>query len=199
MDIPNSLNQVKPKGKFICVEGADNTGKTTLCKKISDILTSKGKRVKLFSFPNYGTPSGKLIKKYLHSNIKLEPEVLHLLFSANRYESIKILNKLLSENDYLICDRYCYSGIVYSITRGLDEKWCKDTDRLLLEKLKPDLLIYLSVALINTTDRKQDFIDIDLEFQKKIMTTYKIILPDDTHNCLISEIDSLIIKILNIC
>ncbi len=193
------MDQVKTKGKFICVEGADNTGKTTLCKKLSDILTSKGKSVKLFSFPNYETLSGKLIKKYLQSDIKLESEVLHLLFSANRYESIKTLNKFLLENDYLICDRYCYSGIVYSITRGLDEKWCKDTDRLLLEKLKPDLLIYLSRAFkIVNIDRKQDFIDTDLEFQKKIMTTFKIILPDDTHNCLISEIDFLIIKILNI-
>jgi len=133
----------------------------------------------MFSFPNYKTPSGTLLKKYLSSDVKLSDEALHLLFSANRYESLDLLNKLLDNNDYVICDRYCYSGIAYSIARGLDKTCCFQTDSLLLKKLSPDILIYLEDKF-NSGFIRQDFIDQNQTLQTKIVLAYKEILPKNT-------------------
>lgn len=40
----------------------------------------------------------------------------------------------------IICDRYAYSGVVYSVAKGLDLDWCWAPD---LGLLKPDAVFYL--------------------------------------------------------
>ena len=67
-------------------------------------------------------------------------EAIHLMFSANRWETNKQIIQLLTEGNNIICDRYAYSGVSYSSAKGLDIEWCKNADRGLP---RPDLVFFL--------------------------------------------------------
>ncbi|CCE63831.1 hypothetical protein TPHA_0F03510 [Tetrapisispora phaffii CBS 4417] len=135
------------RGKLILLEGLDRTGKTTQCERLVDILkeTMKIEKVKQFKFPNRENEIGKLINGYLtNSSNSLSDQAIHLLFSANRWESINEIKNLLNEGYYVILDRYVYSGVAYSLAKeveGMDIDWCLNCDKGLI---KPDLTIFLT-------------------------------------------------------
>ena len=85
----------------------------------------------------------RTIDGYLKSSVSLPDETIHLLFSANRWETVdKLLSELNSGVD-IVCDRYVYSGIAYSAAKGLDIEWCRGPDKGLPE---PDLVLYMNVS-----------------------------------------------------
>lgn len=130
-------------GKFIVFEGVDRSGKTTQVRRLRTYLESKGCRVQTLCFPNRTTETGRLIDKYLKGECVLEPHAAHLLFSSNRWESVPELVSALESDTFVICDRYVYSGLVYSIVKPelrRDIEWCSHPDVGLPQ---PDLVILL--------------------------------------------------------
>ena len=68
-------------------------------------------------FPDRSTNIGAIINSYLGCKKELEDHVVHLLFSANRWEMEKeIINTLMSGTSVLI-DRYAYSGVAFSAAK----------------------------------------------------------------------------------
>jgi dTMP kinase len=51
-----------------------------------------------------------------------------------------MISETLSKGTHIICDRYWYSGVAYSMAKGMEYEWCLAADRGLVE---PDLVIYL--------------------------------------------------------
>ncbi|KAM0687677.1 hypothetical protein COBT_001078 [Conglomerata obtusa] len=127
-------------GRLIVLEGIDRSGKTSLAKRLSSAL-SKTHLTTTISFPNRKLITGQLIDAYLNNKIKLNPQTIHLLFSANRWEMNDEVKTLVSEQ-IVLCDRYCYSGIAYSAAKGLDLDWCSQPDKGIIV---PDLIIFLDV------------------------------------------------------
>lgn len=108
------------RGKFIVFEGLDRSGKSTCSRSLTEKLSLK-QPTKQICFPNRTSPIGKLINEYLTNKRKdLHPNVLHLLFSANRWEYESEIKKMLEEGTNIICDRYFHSGIAYSFANGID-------------------------------------------------------------------------------
>ncbi len=60
------------------------------------------------------------------------------------------LLKLLESGTSVVCDRYAYSGVAFSASKGLDIEWCKDADRGLPE---PDLVLYLDLSVDDVMKR----------------------------------------------
>ncbi|XP_055868614.1 thymidylate kinase-like isoform X2 [Biomphalaria glabrata] len=131
-----------PRGSLIVFEGCDRSGKTTQCAKLVESLQAQGEEVKLMKFPDRTTTIGTLINNYLQMSQELDDRVVHLLFSANRWEAIESMKKTLKAGTTLIVDRYAFSGIAYSAAKGLDLEWCRSPD---IGLIKPDKVIYLSV------------------------------------------------------
>ena len=77
----------KDRGHFIVFEGLDRAGKTTQCVRLVRYLEEQGRRVKHLRFPNRSTPIGQMIDAYLKGDSTQEDHVIHLLFSANRWEA----------------------------------------------------------------------------------------------------------------
>lgn len=44
-------------------------------------------------------------------------EAVHLLFAMNRWEMKKQLVELLASGTNVVCDRYAYSGVAYSVAK----------------------------------------------------------------------------------
>jgi dTMP kinase len=132
------------RGLFIVFEGLDRSGKSSQAKLLSEHLSSLGKQTKLIRFPARDSgPIGSILDSYLANKSQSCDEAIHLLFSANRWE---LRNQIISDLDQgitVICDRYLFSGVVYSATKGLDVAWCKGPDAGLPA---PDLVIFLGVS-----------------------------------------------------
>lgn len=124
-------------------EGLDRAGKSLQCAKTVENLEKLGHKAVKMNFPDRNTAIGKIINEYLaNSKTDLSDEAIHLLFSANRWEAKKNIERILDSGVSIVCDRYCYSGIAFSSAKGMDFEWCKMCDKGLP---RPDLVVFLDV------------------------------------------------------
>lgn len=49
----------------------------------------------------------------------MEPKEAHLVFAANRQALMPLMMKKLLEGTHLVVDRYAYSGIAYTLAKGI--------------------------------------------------------------------------------
>ncbi|KAK1071508.1 Thymidylate kinase [Friedmanniomyces endolithicus] len=136
---------VQSRGALIAFEGLDRSGKSTQCQLLADHLRSQGHTVSNMRFPNRTTPIGLMINSYLAGQTQAEDHVIHLLFSANRWESAAEIERLIAAGTTVVVDRYYYSGIVYSAAKrvdGMDLKWCRQPE---VGLPRPDVCVFLDV------------------------------------------------------
>ena len=158
---------------IIVVEGFDQAGKMTQSKLLAKFLKTKNMKSKIFSFPDYRTPIGKEIRRYLNGNRLFPHQVIHCLLAANRWEKAGEISDALSENNVVIMNRYYQSNLVYGTVNGLDMKWLQNLDSGLP---KEDLVILLDVDPDDSFSRKKerrDKFEENIEFAQKITKTYR--------------------------
>ena len=73
-------------GRLIAFEGLDQSGKQTQAELLRDALKADGHKARLVSFPDYGTSIGEEIARALQGEREYGPDVMQLLYVANRYE-----------------------------------------------------------------------------------------------------------------
>lgn len=145
------------RGKLIVIEGLDKAGKTTQIELLKQKLDVQKTRYVSARFPSRdedGSLIGKLIRDQLVSSSstkKLSPEVLHLLFAADRWERKEQIEKWLEEGINVILDRYSYSGIAYSLAQGVNPSLCKIVE---VGLPVPDVIYYLSLPATLAATRK---------------------------------------------
>ncbi len=157
------------RGKFIVIEGIDQSGKKTQSLLLRNRLKKKGYKVGYISFPKYETTIGKLVKKCLHDD-NMSVEISHILLSANRWEAEKELRKLLEKMDFLVCNRYRDSNIAYGLANGLNKKWLENLDQGLP---KQDLTILIDIPITESVIRKTKNRD-RYEKNKKFLNNVKL-------------------------
>lgn len=158
---------------IIVIEGFDQAGKKTQSKLLAKFLKTLNMKPKIFSFPDYSTPIGKEIKRYLNGKHTFPPQVIHCLLSANRWERSREIADALSENFVVIMNRYYQSNLVYGVVNGLDRKWLENLDKGLP---KEDLVILLDIDLDDSFSRKterRDRFEKNVEFGQRITKTYR--------------------------
>lgn len=141
------------RGAFIVFEGADRSGKTTQTKRVSQALESANIAVAAgtpWRFPDRTTNIGRTIDGYLSKGTTLDNRAVHLLFAANRWERAEEIWAALRCGETVIVDRYAYSGVCYSVAKGLDMEWCRGADSGLP---KPDLVVYLDLGVERAKER----------------------------------------------
>ena len=119
------------QGHIIAFEGLDQSGKQTQAELLRDRLKQDGHKARLVSFPDYGTSIGEEIARALQGEREYGPDVMQLLYVANRYERKPDLGRWLDGGLILVCDRYVASSIAYGEAQGLDETWLTDMQRFL--------------------------------------------------------------------
>ncbi|KAK3360397.1 thymidylate kinase-domain-containing protein [Lasiosphaeria hispida] len=133
------------RGALVVLEGLDRSGKTTQVKLLEQRFVELGKKVKVMRFPDRTTPIGQMIDNYLKSQVDMDDHVIHLLFSANRWEAAKSITTLLTAGVTVLCDRYYYSGIVYSSAKqnpSLSLPWARAPE---VGLPRPDLVLFLDL------------------------------------------------------
>ena len=158
---------------IITFEGGDQAGKKTQSAMLQRKLRSAKLKVKLFSFPDYATPIGKEIDRYLHGKRKYPAQVIHCLLAANRWERAGDVIKANEKNSVVIMNRYRESNLVYGITNGLKLDWLEKLDEGLP---KSDLVIVLDVPQKESFARKKqnrDKFEKNKDFSNKISQGYR--------------------------
>ena len=158
---------------IIVIEGGDQAGKKTQTAMLEKALKKNKIKTKTFSFPDYTTPVGKEIRKYLDGKRKFPPQVIHCLLAANRWEKLHEIQKAHEKNSVLVMNRYYQSNIVYGLVNGMKEHWLENLDTGLP---KADLVILLDVTQAESFNRKKsnrDKFEKNKEFFRKITLTYR--------------------------
>ena len=188
---------MKSRGLLIVFEGLDRSGKSTQSRLLCEALNQLGMKSELSRFPNRTTAVGGLINDYLSKKVELDDHVVHLLFSANRWEMSEWMKETLNSGTSLILDRYAYSGVAYTSAKaGFDLEWCKQCD---VGLPKADLICFLDTKLTCVSER-QDFGQERYEtssFQKLVYANFsKLFHLNDAvssendlhdHNCLVLD------------
>ena len=158
---------------LIVFEGLDQSGKQTQAEMLRDRLKAEGRKARLVSFPDYGTSIGEEIARALQGEREYGPDVMQLLYIANRYERKADLNRWLDGGLVLVCDRYAASSIAYGEAQGLDPVWLADMQKFLPP---PTLTIMLDIAPETAVQRKsvdRDRYERDLAMQGRVRESYR--------------------------
>ena len=168
------------KGKIIVVEGTDCSGKETQSKLLEERLNSIGKKCVRFDFPNYESPTGKIIggaylgkpeigpSFFKEGAVNVEPHVVCLYYAADRKYAMPEIEKYLNDDYYVILDRYTTSNLAHQGSKIHDKderfnmyQWIDKLEYWLLGLPKPDKTIFLHVPLENTLELRKNRKSID--------------------------------------
>ena len=158
---------------LIAFEGLDQSGKETQARHLRTRLGQDGRKVRSASFPDYETPIGIELRKALAGERDFSPEVMQLLYVANRFEYKARLDSWLTAGDVVICDRYRASSIAYGESQGLDAVWLEDIQRFLPAA---DVTVLLDIAPETAVARKstgRDRYERDLSLLSRVRESYR--------------------------
>ena len=158
---------------IVSIEGGDQAGKKTQTALLEKALKKRKIKTTTFSFPDYTTPIGKEIRKYLDGKRKFPPQVIHCLLAANRWENLEKIQNAQKKNSVIIMNRYYHSNLVYGLANGMKKPWLENLDAGLP---KSDLVILLDVSQKESFQRKKsnrDKFEKNKEFLQKISRLYK--------------------------
>src|SRR6266446_6917670 len=127
----NHERRTTMSGHLIAFEGLDQSGKQTQAELLRDRLKEEGQKARLVSFPDYGTSIGEEIARALQGEREYGPDVMQLLYIANRYERKPDLQRWLDGGLMLVCDRYTASSVAYGEAHGLDAAWLTELQKFL--------------------------------------------------------------------
>jgi dTMP kinase len=160
-------------GLLIAFEGLDQSGKQTQAERLKAEVEARGRTAVLLEFPAYETPIGREIHDALHGARDYGPDVMQLLYVANRYEKKPRIEALKASGTVIICDRYLASSIAYGEAQGLDPVWLAEIQRFLPP---PDLTILLDIAPETAATRKssnRDKYERDLALLSRVRDSYR--------------------------
>ena len=158
---------------IVVIEGGDQAGKLTQSTLLEKALKKRKVKTKLFHFPDYTTPIGKEIRKYLDGKRKFPPQVIHCLLAANRWEKVDQILAAQEKNSVLIMNRYYHSNMIYGLANGMKQKWLENLD---VGLPKADLVILLDVTQKESFRRQKtnrDKFEKNEEFLRKISKIYR--------------------------
>ena len=143
---PDHVKMSSNRGILIVLEGLDRSGKSTQCQRLVENLRQKGETVEHMRFPNRSTTTGQMIASYLTGQSQQDDHAIHLLFSANRWESARAIEGHIKAGTTVVIDRYYYSGCVYSAAKQnptMDLAWCRHPE---VGLPRPDIALFLDTS-----------------------------------------------------
>jgi len=148
-------------GKFITFEGVDGSGKSCQAKALFETFKKNGIKAKLLREPG-GTEFGEKIRNIILETKEISSFTEVLLFFAARNELwIKEIMPSLRSGEYVICDRFYDSTLVYQgFLKNSDIEKIMLLKNLILGSSEPDLTFIFDLkpetAIERVIKRKQE-------------------------------------------
>ncbi|MFH1053754.1 MAG: dTMP kinase [Candidatus Woesearchaeota archaeon] len=186
----------KRKGRLIVIEGIDGSGKATQTRILLNHLKKNKIKCSSFSFPNYSTKYGRLIRKCLSGELgsidEVDPYYFASLYSEDRKLASESIRKDLENGKIIVIDRYVYSNF-HQMSKLPEKdqpaflKWMIKNEFKNNKLPKEDLLLYLYIPVKNVLRliKKRNInkkVDIHEENEKHLKDTQNIFLDQANKN-----------------
>mgnify|MGYP001607982986 CR=1 FL=1 len=164
-------------GKYVVLEGMDNSGKTTQARLLAQALPA----LEFVVEPTKNTPIGNLIRQGLVRHelpIKIEGMRDAFLFFADRMGLHEHIRQQLAAGRHCLTDRTYHSTICYEGAMGVDIQFLANTADYLIKNgylCKPDLVIILDISpeeFLRRNEAKPGDKFHAMEFQRKVRENY---------------------------
>lgn len=176
-----------PKGKFIVIDGADGSGKTTQFNLLKEKLKKDGYQVETVDFPRYGEPVAVLVENYLNGKYgsakAVGPYRASIFYACDRYDASFAMKEWLAQGKIILGNRYTTANMIHQAGKIQDHKerdkfldWLTDLEYGLFAIPRPDAVFFMNLsaqvsqqlALKNVKrhdnlDKKKDIHENDLE------------------------------------
>lgn len=131
-------------GLFITFEGVEGCGKTTQIRLLSDLLASRGYKVRMTREPG-GCPIANQIRSILldGGNSAMTPMAELMLYAAARAQHVaEVIAPALASDSIVLCDRFTDATLAYQgFGRGLDCRTITELNMLARGRYIPDLTL----------------------------------------------------------
>ena len=162
------------RGKLIVFEGTDCSGKSTQINLLVERLRGMGRGVVTLDFPNYTTPTGKIVRRYLDNEFgsanEVDARVVSIFYAEDRFAAKKFVDDELERGNVTILDRYVESNMGHQGGKIRDRKkreeffeWLRELEYGTFELNKPDAVVFLYMPyavgqeLMRNRERKSEF------------------------------------------
>jgi dTMP kinase len=136
---------------FVDVEGIDGVGKSTVIRRVADVLRGLGYMVLVTSEPSDGAVGRFIRGNVLTGEVEVEPSALALLFAADRIIHFNtVIKPGLRDGFIVITERYIESSVAYQGAQGVPIDWILRVNSMVPE---PDLVIILNAPLAVIRER----------------------------------------------
>lgn len=141
---------------LVAVEGADAAGKATAAENVCKILSERGLKATVISFPRYReTVGGVCLGEFLSGRmpVPVTPQAAAVLYALDRLESRSTIEAAQRSSDVVIFDRYIASNMAYQAAKvaAYEAKammrWIVDLETDTFGLRRPHLSIYLDTPL----------------------------------------------------
>lgn len=143
------MKSIKPKGKFIVIEGGDGAGKGTVIEALRDMYSSD---MLVCTREPGGTTYAEAIRevalKHQEAKTATAKTLFGLVWAARHDHMAKLIIPSLISGKHVLCDRFDSSTYAYQVCGQADselEKLFWTMRELYLGKYVPDLYIFLDV------------------------------------------------------
>lgn len=184
------------RGKFITIEGTEGVGKTTNIQFIQAWMEKNQLAYACTREPG-GTPFAEQIRELLlaprEESVSNTAELL-LMFAARAQHLNQVIEPMLSEGAWVLCDRFTDATYAYQgAGRNMREDLITELEVLVQGSLRPDLTLILDIPVElglkragqrSTPDR---FELEQLEFFERVRNRYLQIAEENPQRCVIID------------
>lgn len=138
---------MRPRGRFITLEGGEGTGKSTQARRLAEKLREAGRDVLLTREPG-GSPAAEAIRGLLLDGTvaPFGPAAEALLFAVARADHMRrTIRPALAEGRWVVCDRFIDSTRAYQGAAGVPGAEIDRLETLAVGDDRPDLTLILDL------------------------------------------------------
>ena len=187
-----------PKGKFIVLEGTDGSGKGVQFRRLIKKLKKEKKKIAIFDFPQYKSPSSYFVTEYLNGRYgsidKNGPYKASIYYAVDRFDASFKIREAIDKGKIVLANRYVGSNMGHqgAKIKTLSQRkkyfnWLYNLEFEIFNIPKPDLSNLLHVPaqvaqkLVDNKKKeeraylkgkKRDIHEIDLNHLKKAEKVY---------------------------
>lgn len=168
---------------FVTIEGPEGSGKSSVTKKVTELLEKEGYEIVLTREPG-GTPIAEQIRNVIldKANTKMDPITEALLYAASRRQHlVEKVWPLSKEGKIVISDRFLDSSLAYQGgARGLGIDKILEMNMFATEGYFPDLTLLFDLdpeiglaRIAANASREVNRLDLEkIEFHRNVRKTF---------------------------
>lgn len=180
------MKAIDKKGMFVSFEGVDGCGKSSVMKRVYELLKGDGYEVYSLREPG-GVPISEAIRSIImdNKNTDMDERCEALLFAAARAQLVHSkLEPLLKKKNIVLCDRYVDSSLVYQgYARGLGIEGILSINSFAMDGIWPDITYLIEIKTEDAQKRmhkdsshEENRLDVEkLNFHKKVEEGYSLL------------------------